>query len=238
MNKKSLLTLSLSTVALLVVPFVSKAQTAEPVVAEELAPTGSVLPAKTLKVARQFNGALFGGKVLIGTVRQVADKVITVTQKDGTEADITTTEVTKFSKGGRKVNLAGLSVGDTVFALGASSTDGTFLAKAVVAKSKVLKELKKVPFYGTVGEVGVKSFTLSNQAKDETVEVIVNSTTVIKQAGKKVVLSAIIPGTRAVVIALKEDNGTYTGKMVQLLPETGPRAAAEKQSTDSGVTGL
>lgn len=179
--------------------------------------TSDVLPAKTVTTARQFSGNLFAGQILIGTVSQVADKIITVTQKNGTEADIITTEVTKFNKGGRKINLSGVAVGDSVVALGASSIDGTFLSKAIVAKSKVLKELKKVPFFGVVNEVGTKSFTLKNTATNTVTEVLINSQTTIKALNKKAALSTLVPGQRAVIVALVEDDGTYTGKMVVLL---------------------
>lgn len=208
MTKKLLLSSLIILTGVLVLPVASFAQEAGPT---------DVLPAKTVKTPRQFSGNLFGGKVLIGTVSQVADKIITVTQKDGTEADIITTEVTKFIKGGRKVNLSGVTVGDSVVALGASSVDGTFLAKTVVAKSKVLKELKKIPFYGVVNEVGTKSFTLKGAASDTVTEVLVNAQTVIKRLNKKMALNTMAPGQRAVVITLMEDDGTYTGKMVVLL---------------------
>ena len=238
MNKKLLFAFVVSVAATLVLSVSVIAQTDSADAPADTTEQGDVLPAKTLKVARAFSGTLFGGKVVIGAVKQVADKIVTVTQRDGTEADVTTTEVTKFTKGGRKVTLSGLAVGDTVYALGASSIDGTFLAKSIIARSKVLKELKKVPFYGVIDEVGAKSFTLTNQTKSETVEITVNSTTVIKQTGKKITLSAVTSGTRAVVIALKEDSGTYTGKMVQLLPETGPKNASIEQSTESGTPNL
>ena len=208
MTKKLLLTSLIVLAGVLMLPVVSLAQATDPT---------DVLPAKTVKTARQFSGNLFAGKVLIGTVSQVADKIITVTQKSGAEADIITTEVTKFIKGGRKVNLSGVAVGDSVVALGASSIDGTFLAKTVVAKSKVLKELKKVPFHGIINEVGAKSFTLKSAPSDTITEVLVNTQTVIKRLNKKVALSTMAPGQRAVVITLMEDNGTYTGKMVVLL---------------------
>lgn len=220
--------------ALLVLAVSALAQTTDP--AASSTTTGEVLPAKTkaaIKAARPFTGALFANKVLIGTVTQVSGKVITVTQEGGAEADITTTEVTKFVKGGRKINLSGMSVGDTLYAVGASSTDGTFLAERVVARSKVLKQLKKVPFYGQVTQVGAKSFTLVSKSRGETVEVLVNATTVIKQTGKKVALSAVTPGARVVVIALSEDDGTYTGKMVQILPQVPVGKAEGTESTPS-----
>lgn len=234
MSKKKMFASVFAFSALLVLAVSALAQTADPATSNTA--TGEVLPAKTkavVKAARPFTGVLFGNKVLIGTVTLVSGKVITVTQRDGTEADITTTEVTKFVKGGRKINLSGISVGDTVYAVGASSTDGTFLAKSVVAKSRVLKELKKVPFYGSVTEVGTKSFTLVSKSKGQTVEILVNSTTVIKQTGKKVALSSITPGARVVVIALVEDNGTYTGKMVVVLPQVPVGKAEGTESTPS-----
>ncbi len=225
MNKKLLLTSLIVLAGVLVMPVISLAQSADPT---------NVLPAKTVKTARQFSGNLFAGQVLIGTVSQVADKIITVTQKNGTEADIITTEVTKFNKGGRKINLISIAVGDSVVALGASSIDGTFLAKAIVARSKVLKELKKVPFYGVVNEVGAKSFTLRSLANDTVTEILVNTQTVIKRLNKKVALSTMVPGQRAVVISLMEDDGTYTGKMVVLLNDAlGASNSKVLQSTPS-----
>lgn len=196
----------------------------------------AVLPAKTVKTvkaARQYSGALFAGKVVIGTVTQIDNKVITVTQKDGLEADITTTEVTKFVKGGRKINLTGVVVGDTVVAQGASSVDGTFLAKSIVAKSKVLKELKKVPFYGTIGEVTATSFTIKYGAKEALAEILVNNQTIIRRLGKKVALKTLLPGQRVVVVALVENDGIFTGKMVQLLGGSSANQSPQMPGTPS-----
>lgn len=222
------------TVGFLAFSTLSLAQSNDPTVPAETTPAENVLPAKTVKTPRQFNGLLFAGKVLIGTVSQNADKIITVTQKNGTDADIITTEVTKFIKGGRKVGLSGIVVGDSLVAVGASSVDGTFLAKTIVAKSKVLKELKKVPFYGLVNEVGSKSFTLKNKNDGAVTEILVNNQTVIKRLGKKVLLNTMASGQTAVAITIMENNGTYTGKMVQLLDEAPASSDSEiQQSTPS-----
>lgn len=234
MDKKLLLT-SLALICVMGVSGVGltvRAAVNDPVPGDPTLPAGPV--AAKAKVARPFAGPLFGGKVLMGKVIGVAEKIITVAQIDGTEADITTTEVTKFIKGGRKITLVNVSEGDQVSALGAAATDGTFLARSIVAKSTLLKELKKAPFFGNVAEVGSKSFTVTNQAKGETVEILVNNQTVIKQTDKKVNLSTIVAGNRVVVIALVEDNGTYTGKMVVVLPDSPAKASAEeKQGTPS-----
>lgn len=169
-------------------------------------------------MVRPFLGQLFGSRVLIGTIASVADKIITVTQKDGTSADVVTTEVTKYLKGGRAVNLNSLISGDQIFALGATSVDGTFIAKSVVAKSKILKNLKKIPYFGSVAQVSDASFTIKNIITGDVVEITVNAQTQIKQNGKKILLTNLVADQRVVVIALKEDNGDLIGQMVVALP--------------------
>lgn len=198
-----LLIFSLSAAALAVSPNVNPSATAE---------------TKSPKLARPFLGQLFGAKVLVGTMTGVADKIITVTQKDGASADITTTEVTKYLKGGRAVSLSSLVNGDQIFALGATSIDGTFIAKSIVAKSKILKDLKKFPYFGSVSQVANSSFTVKNLMTGDEVEIMVNGQTLIKQNGKKILLTALAAGQRVVVIALKEDDGSLIGQMVVVLP--------------------
>lgn len=170
------------------------------------------------RTVKPLVGRLFGGKVLIGSVVSVANKTITVTQADGNNLEILATEITKYSKGGRKINLNSLATGDQLFALGATSTDGTFIARSIVAKSKILKELKKTPYFGAVAEVSTSTFTVKDLVKGGVVEIVVNNQTQIKQGAKKIALANLQPGARVVVIALNEDDGTLTGKMVVVLP--------------------
>lgn len=183
-------------------------------------PAGNGINPTEARMVKPLVGRLFGGKVLVGTVVSVANKIITVNQADGNSVDVVTTEVTKYLKGGRAVNLNGLVTGDQIFALGATASDETFIAKSVVAKAKVLKNLKKSSYIGNVTQVGDSSFTIKSLAKGDVVEIMVNSQTQLKQNGKKVALTTLAAGMRVVAIALKEDDGTLTGEMVVLLPKT------------------
>lgn len=190
-------------------------------------PTGNGINPDEARMVKPLIGRLFGGKVFIGNVVSVVNKTITATQADGTSADVVTTEVTKYLKAGRAVNLNGLVPGDQIFALGATASDGTFIAKSVVAKAKVLKTLKKSSYLGTVTGVSDSSFTLKSLVKGEVVEITVNSQTQLKQNGKRIALATLAAGVRVVVIALKEDDGSLTGQMVVVLPTKSAGAATQ-----------
>lgn len=178
-----------------------------------------------------FRGTLFGGKALVGIVSQIVEKTITVEQKGATQVEVTTTEVTKFRKGGRKVNLGDLKLGDKLVATGAVSPDGTFLAKSVVVKGKILREFKRKALYGLVEQISKDSFTLRHPNQKILNEVSVNNQTVFRDRGKKIDFGKVGTGQRLVAMVVEEDLGILGARLVVLLPH--PAGSAESQASPS-----
>ncbi|MCL5004035.1 MAG: DUF5666 domain-containing protein [Patescibacteria group bacterium] len=168
---------------------------------------------------------LFAGKVLLGDLQSISGKVLVVNTDDGAAVSVTATEVTKFYRGGRLAYLSQLTVGDRVAIAGAAATDGTFLAREVVAKSKVLKIINKVALMGVVNQISATSFTISSN--NQTYEINFNSQTAFEQNGRKVTSAQLLSGATVAAVAIKEDTGVLTGRLVAIMPQT----AATPQAT-------
>lgn len=180
------------------------------------------------KKIKEFKAKLFGGKALLGVVTQIVEKEINLTTKDGLAVTVTTTEVTKFLKGGKRVNLADLKVGDLIVAVGAPDPEGLFLAKTVVARPKPIKVPKKQALWGVVQEVAENSFTLSHPIKDTLEEILVTDKTVFREGKKKSSFAQLTPERKVAVLAIIEDSGEKTARLVALLPPP-PEPVAETE---------
>lgn len=176
---------------------------------------------------------LIGGKAVIGKVLSIVDKTITLDQNENGQIDLTTTEVTRFIKLGRKIHLKDLKTGDTVVAVGALAvSENTFLVKTLIVKPKVLKVLEKLGVYGTVTNLSENSFTLTSPNRPTLVEVGVTSQTVFRRLNKKIKFAQLQVGDRLVAVALKESNGDLTGRLVVMVAS---KAAGSKEATPSSL---
>lgn len=170
---------------------------------------------------------LIGGKALLGQVTGVVEKTVSLVQQNGSSVDLTVTEVTKFSRAGRKIRLADVKEGDRILALGALSTDGTFLTKSVIVKARVLKVLEKQVVFGSVSEVGVNSFSLVNVREPNLSEVAVTSQTLFRKNKRKTSFEKLESGQKVIAVVLKEENGDLTARLVVTLSEPKTTPAPE-----------
>lgn len=182
-------------------------------------------PSGLLGSASRF--MLIGGKALLGDVSSVVGKTVTLVQKNGSTVDLTTTEVTKFTKAGRKIRLADVKEGDRIVALGGLSADGTFLTKAIIVKAKVLKVLEKQPVFGSIAKIGPDSFSLENPNQPNLGEVGVTSQTLFRKNNKKTTFEKLGRGQKIIAIVLKEENGDLTARLVVILSEPKTALAPE-----------
>lgn len=196
--------------------------TGYPNVPSTLAQTKESSPAAT---------TIINGQGVMGKVLGVVNKTISLTQSGGAQIDLTTTEVTKFVKVGRRILLKDVKAGDEVVAVGGLvPTDNTFLVKTLIVKPKVLKRLDKTSFHGTVLGLGENSFTLSSTKRGSPVEVAVTSQTTLRSKNKKIKLSQLQVGDRLVAIVLKETNNNLTGRLVVVV-KTAPKVTQEASPT-------
>ena len=175
---------------------------------------------------KMMSAKLFGGKVVLGTIDQIVEKTITVIQIGNDRTDLITTEITKFRKDGRVVNLTGLKVGDRIVASGGLDTDGSFLVNTLVAKTKVLKQIERRSLYGVVEELSEKSFTVKHPSTGKVYEIQVGSQTLFRLNGKKMSFGSLKKGQRVVAMVII-DQAEATGRLILVLPEKTVNPAKE-----------
>lgn len=173
------------------------------------------------------NVRALGNEVIKGTVKLVADNSLTLIKGNGETVEVNVTEVTKLRRAGRKISLGRVSEGDRAVAHGAADETGAFLAKAVVFKSKPLKEIRKKTFFGTITSRTDGSFSLLSANKKSVDEIRFNDQTLVRRASQKLKATELEVGQKIVLVAIAEDDGAKTATVILIVGE----APANKPQT-------
>ena len=174
-------------------------------------------------------GRFFGGGAGIGfgqiTITAISGSDISLKTADGWTRTITVTDATAVTKGGQKITVADLKVGDTIRFTQTRNADGTY---AITAVNVVVPRVA-----GTVTAVSDAGFTIKGRDGVAVTVAVTGSTTytVGQTAGTK---ADVTVGVNVEVAGTRESETSFTAISVRIAPAL--VAGVVTASTDSTIT--